>query len=42
MSVSKQTVTCANGHSRTVTVDQLGILDHWIQQPDEELQTGTG
>ena len=35
-------VTCKNGHIRTVTVDQLAALDHWVEEIEEqELATGT-
>lgn len=35
-------VTCKNGHIRTVTVDQLASLDHWVEEIEEQaLATGT-
>jgi hypothetical protein len=37
IAVSRKTVTCRHGHSRTVTVDQLGTLDHWIDADEETL-----
>jgi hypothetical protein len=37
IAVSLKTVSCRKGHSRTVTVDQLGTLDHWIDAAGEEL-----
>jgi hypothetical protein len=37
----KRTVTCRNGHTRTVTVDQLVTLDHWVEEKEkQELATG--
>ncbi len=41
ISVATKTVTCSNGHPRTVTVEQLGMLDHWTEEHEEELRTGT-
>jgi hypothetical protein len=41
ISVATKTVSCSNGHARTVTVDQLAILDHWTEEQQEELKTGT-
>ncbi len=37
IAVSPKIVSCHNGHSRTVTIDQLGILDHWIDAEGKEL-----
>ncbi len=37
IAVSPKTVSCRNGHSRTVTVDQLGTLDHWLDAARDEL-----
>lgn len=37
IAISPKTVTCRNGHSRRVTVDQLGTLDHWLDVAGEEL-----
>jgi hypothetical protein len=37
--IRRKTVTCKNGHVRVVTVDQLRMLDYWIEE--EELATGT-
>ncbi len=37
IAVSPKTVSCRNGHSRTVTVDQLSTLDHWIDARSEEV-----
>jgi hypothetical protein len=37
IAISPKTVSCRNGHSRTVTVDQLGTLDHWIDAAGEKL-----
>jgi hypothetical protein len=37
----KKIVTCRNGHIRTVTVDQLATLDHWVEEIEkQELATG--
>jgi len=41
ISVARKTVSCNNGHPRTVTVEQLGMLDHWTEEHEEELRTGT-
>jgi len=41
ISVAIKTVSCSNGHPRTVTVEQLGMLDHWTEEDEEELRTGT-
>jgi len=41
ISVATKTVSCSNGHPRTVTVEQLGMLDHWTEEHGEELRTGT-
>jgi len=41
IAVATKTVSCRNGHPRTVTVDQLGTLDHWTEEHEEELKTGT-
>ena len=41
ISVATKTVSCSNGHSRTVTVEQLGVLDHWTEEHEEELRRGT-
>jgi hypothetical protein len=32
----KKIVTCKNGHIRTVTVDQLVTLDHWVEEIEEQ------
>ncbi len=37
LAVSAKTVSCRNGHSRTVTLDQLGSLDHWVEGDDRIL-----
>ncbi len=37
VSLSEKTVSCRNGHTRTVTVDQLGTLDHWIDTEEGTL-----
>ncbi len=37
VALSTKTVSCQNGHSRTVTVDQLGTLDHWIDTDEGTL-----
>jgi len=39
--VVTKTVSCSNGHPRTVTVEQLAMLDHWTEEHEEELRTGT-
>ena len=40
--ISTRTVTSTKGHCRTVTVDQLVMLDHWVEEIEEqELATGT-
>jgi len=40
--LSTRIVTCNKGHCRTVTVDQLDTLDHWVEEIEEqELATGT-
>jgi len=40
--LSTRIVTCNKGHCRTVTVDQLVTLDHWVEEIEEqELATGT-
>jgi hypothetical protein len=40
--ISSKTVTCMKGHTRSVTIDQLATLDHWVEKiEDEELKTGT-
>jgi hypothetical protein len=40
--ISPRAVSCCNGHPRSVTLDQLATLDHWVEQvEDEELKTGT-
>jgi len=41
ISVATKTVCCSNGHSRRVTIDQLVTLDHWTEEQEEELKTGT-
>ncbi len=37
IALSTKTVSCRNGHSRTVTVDQLGTLDHWLDADEGAL-----
>ncbi len=40
--ISSRAVSCRNGHARWVTLDQLAMLDHWVEQvEDKELKTGT-
>jgi hypothetical protein len=33
--VSTKTVSCRNGHPRTVTLDQLGVLEDWTEEAEE-------
>jgi hypothetical protein len=40
--ISRKTVTCKNGHVRVVTVDQLRMLDHWIEETEDEQELATG
>jgi len=41
ISVTTKTVSCSNGHPRTVTVEQFGTLDHWTEEHKEAIRTGT-
>ena len=40
--ISAKTVTCKNGHARVVTVDQLAMLDHWVEETEDERELATG
>ena len=41
ISIATKTVSCSNGHPRTVTVEQFGMLDHLTGEQEEEIKTGT-
>ena len=40
--LSSKTVTCKNGHVRVVTVEQLRMLDHWLEETEDEQEMATG
>ena len=40
--ISSRTVSCKHGHVRVVTVDQLRMLDHWIEETEDEQELATG